>query len=196
MNVTTEEQVQSLEEASAAMAAAVRHTVRKHRLWYGLQGVLMVLAGLVAIFYPLASSVAVTVFLGWLLILVGVFQAIGLVGAGRVPHFWLQLVSVLLCILIGFLFVRNPAIGVSTLSLLMIIFFAAEGMAKVVFSLTIRPLPKWGWVLLSGILGLILSAFLLASPVTAIWVLGLLIGIQLAGEGAALAAMAWLSGTD
>jgi uncharacterized membrane protein HdeD (DUF308 family) len=62
----------------------------------------------------------------------------------------------------------------------------------VVFALTIRPLNDWGWVLASGIVGLLLGVYLFASlPVTAAWLLGLLFGIQLLSEGAALTYMTW-----
>jgi hypothetical protein len=38
-----------------------------------------------------------------------------------------------------------------------------RGVSKVIFSLTIRPFPNWGWVLVSGIVGILLSLYLLAS---------------------------------
>jgi uncharacterized membrane protein HdeD (DUF308 family) len=53
----------SLEAAARAMREAMRETVRRHSLWYLVQGVLMVLAGLMALVYPLASSLAVVVIL-------------------------------------------------------------------------------------------------------------------------------------
>jgi hypothetical protein len=42
--------------------------------------------------------------------------------------------------------VRRPGEAVVTLTLLLIVFFMVEGFAKLVFSITIRPLPNWGWV--------------------------------------------------
>jgi uncharacterized membrane protein HdeD (DUF308 family) len=67
-----------------------------------------------------------------------------------------------------------------------------EGFAKLAFSLTIRPLPKWGWVLASGIIGILLSIYLLANlTTTAVWLLGVLLGIQLICEGVALSSLAW-----
>ena len=46
------------------------------------------------------SSTAVVVLLGWLLIISGVAQGLSLIGARHVPHFWLQLISVILAVLI------------------------------------------------------------------------------------------------
>ena len=108
------------------------------------------------------------------------------------PHFWLQLVSVVLFILVGSLFLRNPGEGLLTLTLLLIVFFMVEGISKVIFALTIRPFPNWGWVLASGIVGILLAFYLWASiPVSAVWVLGVLLGIELICEGAALGHLAW-----
>ena len=74
-----------------------------------MQGVLMLLAGIVALIYPFVSTVALVVVLGWLLILSGIVQGISLIGAQNVPNFWLQLVlSVVLWIIVGVLFLRRP----------------------------------------------------------------------------------------
>jgi len=113
----------SLEAAAQVMREAMRETVKRHSLWYLIQGGLMILAGILALVFPAISSVAVVVFLGWLLIFSGILQAISLIGARHVPHFWLQLVSVVLFILVGSLFLRNPGKGLLTLTLLLIVFF-------------------------------------------------------------------------
>jgi uncharacterized membrane protein HdeD (DUF308 family) len=152
----------------------------------------MVLAGIVALIYPFVSTVALVLVLGWLLILSGIVQGISLIGAQNVPNFWLQLVSVVLSIIVGVLFLRRPGEAVVTLTLLLIVFFMVEGFAKLLFALTIRPLPNWGWVFASGIIGILLSFYLLANVTTAaVWLLGVLLGILLIFEGVALSSLAW-----
>ena len=182
----------SLDQAAEVMRSAMRDVIKRHSLWYLLQGGLMVLTGVVAFLFPIFSSVAVVLMLGWLLIISGIFQAISLIGATNVPHFWLQLISVVLSVVIGVLFLRNPGQGLLTLTMLLIVFFMVEGMAKVIFALTIRPFPNWGWVLASGVVGVFLAIYLWSSlPITAAWLLGILVGIQLISEGAALGYLAW-----
>ena len=181
----------SLDAASSAMREALQETVRKNSLLFLLQAALMIVAGLVAFVYPLYSSVALAFFLGWMLIFAGVVQVISLIGATKVPHFWLQLVSAVLSVVIGFLFLRNPGVGVGTLALLLIVFFMVEGMSKVVFSLSVRPLPNWGWVLASGVLGVLIALYLLSNPPLTLVMLGLFIGMQLISEGVAIGSMAW-----
>jgi len=103
-----------------------------------------------------------------------------------------QLISVVLSVIVGVLFVRQPGEGLLAITLLLIVFFMVEGISKLVFALTIRPFPNWGWVLASGVIGILLSLFLWASlPVTAIWLLGVLLGIHLTCEGAALGYLGW-----
>ena len=182
----------SLEAAAQAYRDAMRQTVKRHSLWYLIEGVLLGVAGVLAIVFPMVSSAAVVVLLGWLLIVSGVLQGISLIGAVHVPHFWLQLISVILAVLVGLLFLRDPAQGMLTITLLLIVFFMIEGISKVVFSLTIRPFPNWGGVLASGLVGILLSAILWANlPVTAVWLIGLLLGIELISVGAAMAYLAW-----
>lgn len=182
----------SLDAAAQVFREAMRETVKRYSTWYLVQGALLVLAGLLAIIYPIVSSVAAIVLLGWLLIVSGIIQGISLLGARQVPHFWLQLISVILAVLIGFLFLRDPGQGMLTITLLLIVFFMIEGISKVVFALTIRPFPNWGWVLVSGCVGVLLSAILWASlPATALWLIGLLLGIELISVGMAMGYLAW-----
>ena len=160
----------SIDAAAQVMREAMREKVKRHSLWYMFQGALMVVAGILAIAHPAMSSVALVIFFGWLLIISGIAQGISLIDARSVPHFWLQLVSVALFIIVGALFLRNPAESVVTLTLLVIVFLMVEGISKIIFSLTIRPFPNWGWILLSGIISILLSFYLWSSmPVTAVF---------------------------
>ena len=182
----------SLDAAAQVMREAMRETVKRHSFWYLVQGGLMVLAGILALVYPVVSSFAVVSLLGWLLIISGIVQGISLLDARNVPHFWLQLVSVALSVIVGVLLIRHRGEGLLVLTLLLLVYFMIEGFSKVIFSLTIRPFPNWGWVLASGLVGILVALYLWASlPVTAIWLLGVLLGIQLICEGAALGYLAW-----
>lgn len=182
----------SVTDAAEIFRQALRDSLRRHSFWHLVQGVILIVAGALSIIYPVISSVAVVTLLGWLLIISGLAQAISLIGAKQAPHFWLQLISVVLAVLIGFLFLRDTAQSIVVLTLLLIVFFMIEGMSKLVFALTIRPFPNWGWLLASGLMGIALSIMLLASmPVTAIWLIGLMLGIQLISVGAAMSWLAW-----
>lgn len=182
----------TLETAAQAFREAMREAIRRNSLWYLIQGGLLVVVGALAVVYPIVSSVAVVLLLGWVLVISGILQGISLLGTRHVPHFWLQLISVALAVLIGLLFLRDPGQGLLTITLLLIVFFMIEGISKVVFALTIRPFPSWYWVLGSGAVGILLSIILWASlPFTALWLIGLLLGIKLISIGAAIGYLAW-----
>jgi uncharacterized membrane protein HdeD (DUF308 family) len=180
-----------LDEAAATMREAMRETVKKYSIWYLAQGVLMIAAGTLALIYPVIASVAIVKLLGWVLIISGALQAIGLIGARHVPHYWLSLISVVLAIVIGLLLLRQPESGLMIMTVLLIVYFMVEGISKTIFALTIRPFPNWGWVLASGIVGILLAVYLWANMPVSSGVLGVLLGILLISEGAALAYLAW-----
>jgi uncharacterized membrane protein HdeD (DUF308 family) len=182
----------SLDAAAEVFREAMRDAVKRYSLWYLVEGLLLIAAGVLAIVYPIFSSTAVIVLLGWLLVISGLVQALSLISARHVPHFWLQLISICLAMLIGFLFLRDPEQGLATITLLLIVFFMMEGISKVVFALTIRPFPNWGWVLASGMVGIVLSGVLWTYlPVTSVWFLGFLLGMNLISVGSAIAYLAW-----
>ena len=181
-----------LEAAAAAMREAMRDIVKRYSLWYLLQGILMVVAGFLALVYPLIASVAIVYLLAWILIVSGVVQGIGLIGARQVPHFWLQLISVVIAIVVGLLLLRQPESGLVVFSVLLIVYFMVEGMAKIIFALSIKPFPNWGWVLGAGIVSILLAVYLWANlAVASEFLLGILLGVQLICEGAAMTYLAW-----
>jgi uncharacterized membrane protein HdeD (DUF308 family) len=179
----------TLEQSSLAMREAMRETVRAHSFLYLAQGVLMIAAGAM---HPVATSAALVMLLGWLMIFGGLVQAVSLISARHLPHFWLQAISVVLFCVVGYLFLTRSSAGLLTLTSLLVVLFAAEGVAKIVFALTIRPLRNWVWVFASGMLGLGLAIFLGAQMSNvAVWLLGVLLGIGLISEGVAITMLAW-----
>lgn len=182
----------SVKEATLVFREAVREAVEGQSFWYLIQAGFMVAGGVLALVFPLFASNLVALMLGWLLIFIGVIQGLGLISARHAPHFWMQLISVVLAILVGFLFLTRPGEGLATLTLFLILFFMVEGVTRISFSLMLRPLPNWGWVMASGILGALLSIYLLFNvQLTASWLLGLLLGVNLISQGAALGYFAW-----
>lgn len=182
----------TVNEASGVLRAAVRDTIRKRSLLFLIQGGVMVLAGVLALLFPLIASTGFVIVLGWLLIISGIVQAVSLIGATQVPYFWLQLVTVALEMIVGFLLVSNPEAGLVAITFLMLVLFLVGGMARLVFSLMIRPMTDWGWMLAGGIVSILLAVVLIATlPEAAGWLLGLLLGIHLIASGATQGYLAW-----
>jgi uncharacterized membrane protein HdeD (DUF308 family) len=182
----------SVNEAAAVLRAAVRDTIHKRSLLFLIQGGVMVLAGVLALIFPVFASLGLLSLLGWLLILSGIVQIVALIGATQVPYFWLQLISVALEILVGYLLVTRPEAGLVAVTFLMLALFLVGGITRVVFALMIRPMDDWLWVLASGLVALVCALILFASlPQAATWLLGFLLGLELIAIGGAQGLLAW-----
>jgi uncharacterized membrane protein HdeD (DUF308 family) len=111
----------------------------------------------------------------------------------QAPGFWWSLVSAILGIAVGIVLLLWPLSGVLSLTLVLIAFFVIEGIASIMFALEHkRELSgRWGWMLTSGIIDLILATIIITGlPGTAVWAIGLLVGINMVFGGSALIAMA------
>src|SRR5262245_40771470 len=117
----------SLDAAAEVLREAMRETVKRHSLWYLIQGGLMIVGGILSLVYPVIASFAVVGLLGWVLIASGIVQGISLIGAQNVPNFWLQLVSVGLSIVVGILFLSDPGGSLTTVTFLLIVYLVVEG---------------------------------------------------------------------
>ena len=182
----------SLEQAAEAYRAAMHQAVRKYSLVYIAEAILLIIAGLLAVLYPLVSGAAITVPLGWLLIAAAVLQGVALFGTRQMPHSSMQLLSIVIALLVGFLLLRNPAQAREVITMLVVVHLMVQGVARLTFGFTIRPFENWLWVALSGVLGIALSLLLIASlPEPPVWVISLFVGLELIGEGGAMLALAW-----
>jgi uncharacterized membrane protein HdeD (DUF308 family) len=166
-----------------------------HRHWglYLIEGVVLVLLGVLAIVVPQIATLALTIFLGWLLLISGVVGLFMTFTMRSAPGFWWSLISAALGVLAGGLLIARPVVGAVSLTLVLIAFFIIEGIASIMFALEHRTqLPGgWGWMLVSGIIDLVLAVLIFTGlPSTAAWAIGLLLGINLIFGGFALAAMA------
>ena len=182
----------TVNEASAVLREAVRDTIRQRSLLVLVQGSVMVIAGILALIFPAFMSTSLLVLLGWLLILSGLVQVISLFGATQVPYFWMQIITIALEVLVGYLLVSNPSAGLVTVTFLMLVLFLVGGIARVVFALMIRPMRDWLWVLASGLIAVVCALVLFSNlPEAASWLLAILLGIELIAIGGAQVFMAW-----
>jgi uncharacterized membrane protein HdeD (DUF308 family) len=182
----------SVNQASAVLRQAMRETMQRRSLLYLVQGGVLVVAGVAALISPLFAAIGLISLLGWLLIAVGVIEATGLWGTRHVPYFWLQAVSAMLAVVVGWALISGPDQGLAGVALLMVVFFMVEGIQRIVLSLMLRPMEDWGWILGSGVLGILLGVALAANLFfIAGWLIGFLLGIYLVAAGSAIGWMAW-----
>ncbi|NQT22709.1 MAG: HdeD family acid-resistance protein [Candidatus Omnitrophica bacterium] len=158
--------------------------MRQTKGWFLGAGIILIILGAVAISVPLAVSIAVEILFGWIFVLSGVVTIIHSFRALNSGKCILRLLIGIAYLAIGIMFLMHPMQGVLTLTLLLAILFAFQGITQVAVALRLRPLPNWGWMLVSGIAALILAAIIFSGyPGNVAWILGLLVGINLIFSG-------------
>lgn len=169
-------------------------TLRKHSTWFIVYGVLMILLGLFSIALPGVATVAVTLTIGWLLLIGGGVGLFAVISGGRsAPDFWWNLFTTIVYILAGLAVLTRPMTGVLTLTIILAAYLLAGGIMRIFLSVHYRArIPKaWVWVLISGLVDIVLSLIIMAGlPGSAVWVLGLLVGINLLMMGISLVMVA------
>jgi uncharacterized membrane protein HdeD (DUF308 family) len=172
---------------------ALTQSVREHWVLFLIEGIVLVVLGVVAIIIPPIASIAVTIFLGWLFLISGIVGLVTTFWARHAPGFWWSLLSAVLAIAAGVVLLGWPVRGLISLTLLLIVFFIIEGVLSIMYAFEHKKelSGRWGWMLISGIIDLILAAIIWGGlPETATWALGLLVGINMLFGGSAMIAIA------
>ena len=171
----------------------VSAAVREHWKAFLFEGILLVILGLAAIIVPPLASLAVTIFLGWLFLISGIAGLALTFWARQMPGFWWSLISALLAIAAGFVLLTRPVQGTLTLTIVVGVYFLAEGVATIMYALEHRRelSQRWSWLLVAGLMDIIIAAIIIAGlPGSAVWAIGLLVGINLLFGGATLIGVA------
>lgn len=151
---------------------------RRRTGWDIVLGVLSVLAGIFALGHvALAGAISVLV-LGWTILLGGVVLAISAIVGWKEPGRRWDLVFGALLFLLGLGFIRNPGVGLLTLTLLAGSLLLVGGILRIVAAF--QPGAPRALLLLSGAVTLLLGFMVLNRwPVSALWFLGTVLGIEL-----------------
>ena len=157
------------------------------------EGIVLVVLGIAAVAIPPLATLALTFLFGWLFLISGIAGLVTTFMMRAAPGFGWSLVSAILGIAVGVVLLMWPTSGAVSLTLILIAFFAIEGIASILFALDHKRelTGRWGMMLASGVIDLILAVIIFVGlPGTAAWALGLLVGINMVFGGAALIAMA------
>jgi uncharacterized membrane protein HdeD (DUF308 family) len=168
--------------------------VRAGRGWFIGLGILFMLLGGLAIFTPLAASLATTVFLGWLLIAGGLFQGVHAFQNRRWAGSGWAIFSAVLQVIAGVAVIAYPVTGTLTLTLVLATLLVANGVVKIVRAYQHRSMSAWGWLVLDGGLSVVLGLMIgLGWPSSAAWALGMLVGIDFIMGGSSMLMLGILS---
>ena len=148
-------------------------------------GLLTSLLGIFCLIAAYAAGLAAVMVAGVMLIVGGCFE-IGFGFGHRREGLLLPVLSGILSIVVGFLVLRRPAVGLSAAALVIACYFFASGLFRGITAIADR-FANWGWDFAYGVSAVILGVIILASwPQSSAWMVGTLVGIELLFRGGAL----------
>ena len=154
------------------------------------EAVLFILLGLAAIAIPQIFTIGFELLIGSLFLIGGIVQFIRLFQTWHESG-WGEFGNALLNLVLGALLLFFPILGVLSLTYLMIAYFLVDGISKIYFATQLKGYEKWGWVAFSGVISLLLAGLIFSGlPGTAVWTIGLLVGINMLFFGFSLFGLA------
>jgi uncharacterized membrane protein HdeD (DUF308 family) len=149
--------------------------------WDIVFGLLLVIAGAVVLAHVALASLVSILFIGWMLVFSGVALAVTALVGWNSGHRW-DLAAGALLVVMGIGFLRNPGVGLLVLTLLAGSLLTVGGIIRMVAAF--QPGSPRAALLVNGVLTLILGLMVLNQwPVSALWFLGTVLGIQLILDG-------------
>lgn len=147
-------------------------------------GVLMIIAGMIAIAAPEVAGLFLVIVIGWMAIFNGAAQLFYAFSGHEEKHRWLEVLLGILYILVGIYFLMHTLSALLTLTLFLGSFLIVYAIFALVLAFRMRPHAGWGWVLfdalVTGLLGILIW---IHWPATSGFVLGTLFGISFIVSG-------------
>jgi uncharacterized membrane protein HdeD (DUF308 family) len=178
--------------------AVSANEVRQQWAWItGLRGVLMIIAGLYAVFAPGAALTVLVIVGGALILIDGVLGLWSLTfGGGKSGNYWFDVIRNVLAIVLGVLILLSPVMATLLTATFLVYLFAIQaiivGVMEIVVILRERDSYARIWpVLLSGALYVIFGVALLFMPLIGALTMVIFGGVLAILFGVALIGFAW-----
>jgi uncharacterized membrane protein HdeD (DUF308 family) len=166
------------------MAEAVLGGIKRASGWSIVLGILMILAGIIAMFAPWEAGLVITLVVGWSAIFNGFAQMVFAFRTHGGLHIALEIILGIIYIVAGIFLLMHPVGGLLALTLFLASFLLIYGIFALVLAFQMRPLHGWGWVLFDGIITILLGILIWAHwPFNSDWVVGTLFGISIFVSG-------------
>lgn len=164
--------------------AEISEAVREKRGWFIALGILLIVVGSAAVVSPYIATISMKIFIGWFLVISGVAQAIHAFWAKDWSGFFWQLIVGILEAAAGAFLLAYPVAGIIALTAYLAVVLIFAGFFRAICAFKLRPEAGWTWVLIGGIASVIVGVMLWAKlPSSALWAIGLLLGINIAMSG-------------
>lgn len=167
-----------------AIKKQLQANIQQHKHLYFFNGLIFMALGIIAIMSPLIAAEFLDILIGCVLFITGVFQASVSYASGR--H-WTYYLTAIIYVVAGALLVIQPQAGILALATIIAIFLLLQGCVQIFYASVYAPFKGWGWMLVGGLISIALTALIYTGwPVTAIWFLGIVVGINLFAFGLSL----------
>lgn len=152
--------------------------------WMLASGIAQLIGGLAAIAAPAVASLVAAGFVSAILLVSAAFNLIHAFKVRKWTGFALHLLGGLLYAAAGVIVLVYPFGGVATLMLVLGVLFIVDGAVRSMLAAALRPRDGWGWFLAAGIMSIGLGVMMLTMwPAGALWIVGMLLGINLLFSG-------------
>ena len=152
--------------------------------WFLGLGIALIVLGTIALGSSVLTTILAVSLIGWLLVVGGLLEGVHAFWRERGwGGFFIDLLTGILYVVVGFMIVANPAETAVTLALLIALFLMFSGLFRIVVALLLR-FPHWGWLVLHGVINLLLGIAVWRQwPLSGLWVIGLFVGIDMLCNG-------------
>ena len=156
-------------------------------------GVISSLAGLVALSFPIVTSLSISLLMGVALVLAGISSVASSFSLKVACGFWPVFLSGVAAALLGVLVLMDPLSGLVALTLWIAAGLFVNGAFEVFVGFKLRPEGSWLVVVISGIVGIVFSGLIAFNLVASSMVLvGTMVGVSFIVRGAAYLSL-WMA---
>jgi len=163
--------------------ASGKEVLRRRWLAFFLFGVVMIILGVAALAVPWLATLVTVMFFGWLLLFGGVAEVVGAFLARGASGMFLDFIMGVLTMVLGLIFLAFANVSAIVLTIVLACYFLVAGAYRLYTAWVVR-FPGRPWALLSGAVAVLLGVLVLAQwPVSAFWLIGTFVGIELIIRG-------------
>ena len=166
------------------MAETTATESKKAGGWVIAWGVLLIVAGIIAIIAPAPAALATALLIAWLFVFAGIVEVVYAFQQRGHDGFAWKLLSALAPLALGIVMLMFPIASIASLVLVIGAFMMASGVSSVMLGFKLKPKPGWGWVLFDGLLSIVIAIMIAARwPQDSIGFVGILVGFILISGG-------------
>jgi uncharacterized membrane protein HdeD (DUF308 family) len=148
-------------------------------IWSIVRGVLAIVFGILALFWPLQTAVALAILVGIFAVVDGIVDIIDAIRFRGSPGVGLRIFLGIVSLLFGALVLFWPEISLGVLAVLIAIWAILIGALQIIANVGLRRESgrSWIWGVIAGAIGVIFGIVVLIAPkagvITLIWILGI-----------------------